>query len=422
MSLSSRREYLGIKQADYRKASRRERSDMLDEMAQVTGLNRKYIIQLMKTDLARKPRQRQRGRTYGDEVEEAVLYVADCLDFICGKRLKPALLFTAKSLERHGEMSLSPQVETSLAKISASTIDRIYARNRDRVAKRLPRKKPSASSCVLQAVPMSMIDWDEQEPGHLEVDTVFHSGGDQSGDFVYTIQAIDVATGWSERYAVLGKSWIVMQDALTAIDHRLPFPILEIHTDNGSEFLNGHMLRYWPQQVPGVRLSRNRPWSKNDSRFVEQKNSSLVRAFLERRRFDTVAQTWAINYLYEIMELYYNFFQPVFKTIEKTWTEQGGRPRPKRRYEDPQTPLDRLIATDTLDDDQQKYLLQLRDAINVRWLKLELEDMISRIKAMPNALSSEQENVYHTQAKYRPLIKKGVWDPWSDSHLTQPLP
>lgn len=423
MSLNSRREYLAIKQAEYVRASRRERSAMLDEMAKVTQLNRKYITQLMNSDLRRQPRQRQRGRTYSDEEEAAVLFVAECLDFICGKRLKPVLLSTAKSLERHGEMTLSPRVEASLARISASTIDRIYARNRDRVVKRLPRKRPAASSRVLQQVPMSKIAWDEQEPGHLEVDSVFHCGGDSSGDFVYTIQAVDVATGWSERYAVLGKSWIVMEDAFQAINHRLPFPILEIHTDNGSEFLNRPMLRFWRQQVPGARLSRNRPWSKNDSRFVEQKNFTLVRAFLEGKRYDTVAQTWAINFLYECMGLYYNFFQPVFRSIEKIWIEQEGRsPRLKRKHDKPSTPLDRLIATGTLSDEEKGRFLQLRDALNVRRLKLELEDLLSELGRMPNALPGQQEDVYHTLTRHRPLIQKGAWDPWSDYHLTQPLP
>ena len=157
MSLNSRREYLSIKQAEYVRASRKERSAILDEMAKITQLNRKYIIQMMHSELQRKPRQRQRGRTYGDEEEEAVLFVAGCLDFICGKRLKPVLLSTAKALERHGEMMLSPKVEANLARISASTIDRIYARNKDRVVKRLPRKRPAASSRVLEQVPMSMI-------------------------------------------------------------------------------------------------------------------------------------------------------------------------------------------------------------------------------------------------------------------------
>jgi len=392
---------------------------MLDEMVRVTGLNRKYTIQLMSADLKRKRRQRQRGRTYGDEEETAVLFIAESLDFICGKRLKPALLSTARDLERHGEMTLSDEMAASLGKISASTIDRILARNKDRVVRRLPRKKPSRPSRVSQAVPMAMIAWDEQEPGHLEVDLVFHSGGNLSGDFVYTVQAVDVATGWSERYPVLGKSWIVMCDAFKVMDHRLPFPIREIHTDNGGEFLNAHMLRFWPQQVPGVRLSRNRPWRKNDSRFVEQKNFSLVRAYLGRGRYDTVAQTWAINFLYECMGLFYNLFQPVMRLKKKVWMERDGQPWVKRIYDEPRTPLDRLIGTGALGREQQDHVQRLRDALNVRALRQELEELIFELGRLPNASPNKQENVYHTLSKYRPLIKKGEWVPRLGFHLRQ---
>jgi len=423
MSIDSTREYLQVMQTGYATASRKERSRLLDEMVRATGLNRKYLIQLMKGDLERKPRRRQRGRIYGPEVEAAVLFIAECQDFICGKRLQPALLFTARNLARHGEMTLSPLLEESLAKISASTIDRMLARNRHQVEKRLPRKAPTRPSGVLRSVPMLKIPWDEQEPGHLEADLVYHCGSDTSGDFVYTLQAIDVATGWSARYAILGKSGWVMEDAFSVLRHRLPFPIKEIHTDNGSEFLNAHMLRFWPKLVPGICLSRNRPWSKNDSRFVEQKNFTLVRAYLGYKRYDTVAQTWAINYLYELLNLYNNLFQPVMRLKEKIWIHQDGqRPKLKRIYDEPRTPLARLCATNALSEDQRDTIYQLRDAINIRWLRQEIVDLLAHIRAMPNAAPDQVQSVVYTLSNYRPHIKKGEWQPRLAFHLTQPLP
>ena len=369
----------------------------MDEMVSVTGLNRKYIIQLMGTNMARKPRQRQRSRSYGEDVEDATLVVAESLDFICGKRLKPVLLSTAQDLERHGEMILSPSVADSLAKISACTVDRILARNRERVEKRLPRKAPSRPSHVLRSVPMVKIPWDEQEAGHLEVDLVHHCGSSASGDYLYTLQMVDVTTGWSERYAILGRSGLVMQDAFCVLNHRLPFPIREIHTDNGSEFLNGHMLRFWPKLVPGILLTRNRPWRKNDSRFVEQKNFSLVRAYLGYKRYDTVAQTWAINYLYELMGLYYNLFQPVMRLKERTWVQTDGhRPKIIRRYDDPCTPLARVCDLRILSQEQQDGIEQLRRAINPRRLRREILELIAQIKAMPNAAPGDVQTVMHT--------------------------
>ena len=423
MSISSRREYLKVQQERYREASRRERSQLLDEMVSVTCLNRKYIIQLKGTDLARKPRQRERGRLYGEDVEAATLVVAGTLDFICGKRLKPALLTTAQDLGRHGEMVLSAEVADSLAKISACTIDRILARNRDQVEKRLPRKVPSRPSHVLRSVPMVKIPWDEQEAGHLEVDLVHHCGPYTSGDYLYTLQMVDVATGWSERYAILGRSGLVMQDAFCVLNHRLPFPIREIHTDNGSEFLNSHMLRFWPKLVPSILLTRNRPWRKNDSRFVEQKNFSLVRAYVGYGRYDTVEQTWAINYLYELMGLYYNLFQPVMRLKERTRVQTDGhRSKIIRRYDDPRTPLARACDIGILSQEQQDSIEQLRRGINPRRLRREILELTAHIKAMPNAAPGDVQTVMHTLSRYRPFIKKGEWHPRLGYHLTQRLP
>ena len=422
MSIDSTREYLGVKQRQYAEASRKERTKILNELVAVTGLNRKYLIQLLGGDLKRKSRQRQRGRTYGPDVEAALLVVAETLDYICGKRLQPALLETAQDLERHGELHFSPKVHHSLGKISAATIDRILARHRKDIEKRLPRKSPTRPTKVQAAVPMKIIAWDEREPGSLEIDLVWHSGPNISGDFVFTLQTIDVATGWSERRALLGKSGMVMQDACRVIRHRLPFPIKNIHFDNGVEFLNAHMLRFWPTLVPGIRLSRNRPWCKNDSRFVEQKNFTLVRAYLGYGRYDTVAQTRAINYLYELMDLYYNLFQPVMRLQEKTRVIVNGKPKIRRRYDTPQTPFQRLCASEILDESQKSALKQLRQAINPRQLRRDILALIDEIKSMPNARPDEVQSVFYTLSCYRPYLQKGDWDVRLDYHLTQPLP
>lgn len=422
MSIDSTREYLTVKQSQYAVASRKERTHILDEIVTVTGLDRKYLIQLLGGDLRRKARQRQRGRTYGPDVEAALLVVAETLDYICGKRLQPELLSVAQDLERHRELQLSPKVKESLGKISAATIDRILAPHKKHIEKRLPRKSPSRPNRVQRAVPMQIIPWDEREPGHLETDLVFHRGPTTSGDFVYTLQMIDVATGWSERLAILGKGGVVMQDAFRIAHHRLPFAIKEIHFDNGAEFLNEHMLHFWPALVPGVRLSRNRPWCKNDSRFVEQKNFTLVRAYLGYGRYDTVAQTRAINYLYELMGLYYNFFQPVMHLQEKTRILIDGHSVIKRRYDTPKTPFQRLCDTKALDDSQKSALNQLRQAINPRQLRREILDLIEEIKSMPNACPGEIQNVFDTLSCYRPYLTKGDWDVRLDLHLTQPLP
>jgi len=244
---------------------------------------------------------------------------------------------------------------------------------------------------------MKRIAWKEQQPGHFEVDLVHHCGPSASGEYIHTIQMIDVATGWSERVAVLGRSYLVMEDAFRRILARLPFPMLEIHSDNGSEFFNHHLLRFWKDIVQGVQLSRSRPYQKNDNRFVEQKQSTLVRAYLGYDRLDSVAQTNAINQLYDMMWLYYNFFQPVMRLTEKTFVPAEGQPsRIKRRFDQARTPFDRLSETNVISEEQKEQLRTLRDQVNPRQLRKEICHLIDQILRLPGAVPEKTEDVYKT--------------------------
>jgi hypothetical protein len=176
---------------------------------------------------------------------------------------------------------------------------------------------------------------------------------------------IDVATGWSERVAVLGRSHYAMEGGFRRILARLPFPIRELLSDNGSEFLNNHLVRFWGQEITGLTLTRSRPYQKNDNRFVEQKNASLVRAYLGQVRLDSAGQTEALNVLYEHMWAYYNLFQPVLCLCEKAHTQT----RTIRRWDTAQTPFDRLLATCVLSEQQRTRLEELRATINPRELR-----------------------------------------------------
>jgi hypothetical protein len=262
---------------------------------------------------------------------------------------------------------------------------------------RLPRKGPERANQVTRDIPMTRIPWDEQQPGHFEVDLVHHCGLSASGEYVHTLQMIDVATGWSERVAVLGRSYLVMQDAFQRIKARLPFPILEMHPDNGSEFFNHHMVRFWRELVPAVSLSRSRPYHKNDNRFVEQKNSPLVRAYLGHERLDTVTQTLALNQLYDKMWLYYNFFQPAMRLAEKVATlAEGQATRIKRRYDQARTPFDRLCETKTITQEHRDQLEALRDQTNPRQLRQEIYDLIDYIFSLPSTVPGQTEDVHQT--------------------------
>lgn len=208
---------------------------------------------------------------------------------------------------------------------------------------------------------------------------------------------IDVATGWSERVATLGRSYLVMQDAFRRILARLPFPVLEVHPDNGSEFINYHLRRFWKEAANNIELSRSRAWQKNDNRFVEQKNDTLVRAYLGFDRLDTVEQTNLLNQLYNLMWLYYNFFQPVMRLKEKTVVPQPGRHAIiKRRFDDARTPFDRLCATGVLDKEHRIELESLRRRTNPRKLREDIYEFIDKIFALPNAAQGSTQDVYLT--------------------------
>jgi hypothetical protein len=189
----------------------------------------------------------------------------------------------------------------------------------------------------------------------------------------------------------------VIEDAFLHILKRLPFKVLEIHPDNGSEFFNHHLLRLWKDTVKGVQLSRSRPFHKNDNRFVEQKNATLVRAYLGDARFDTVDQTRLLNQLYDKMWLYYNFFQPVLRMTEKTVLSAPGQAyRARRHYGPAQTPFQRLCATGALSDARRQRLQDLRNQTNPRHLRRQIHEMLDQLFSLPAAEANTTEDVYLT--------------------------
>jgi hypothetical protein len=393
MTIDERRKYLRKMQERYLQADRTGRGQLLDEMEIITGLHRKSLVRLMKGNLTRKPRGRQRGRVYGREVDDALRVIAESTDYICAERLTPNLTWLAQHLAGHGELTVSSRLLEQLDHISVSSVERILARIRQDEP-RLPRQGPKQRNRLLRDVPMTRIPWQEQEPGHFEVDLVHHCGPTASGEYLHTIQMVDVATAWSERVAVLGRSYLVMKDGFNRILARLPFDVLEIHPDNGSEFFNQHLLRFWQRQTPQPQLSRSRPYNKNDNRFVEQKNSTLVRSYLGYDRLDTVAQALAVNDLYDKMWLYYNFFQPVMRLAEKTWIREEGQPlRVKRRFDQAATPFDRLCATQAISEELAEELRTLREQTNPRQLRQEINALIDCIAALPCAIPGVTEDV-----------------------------
>jgi len=368
MTIDERRKYVKLMYPRYQKANRQERSRLLTEMEQVTKQHRKHLIRLLNGEsLERKKRRTSRSRTYGVEVERVVLLIWESLDYICAKRLTPNLLSMGKHLARFGVVSLTAEVEEQLQTMSTSTVERLLGKYRSRKG-RLPRKGPQRANQATKGVPMGRIAWDRAEPGHFEVDLVHHCGESAAGEYGHTLQLIDVATGWSERVLLLGRGQQAMEQAFRHVLARLPFAVKELHPDNGTEFFNAHLVRFWKEKVTGVHLSRSRPYHKNDNRNVEQKNDTLVRQYFGTLRLDTPEQLEAVNALYERMWLYYNLFQPVMHLSEKT--VEGDKVR--RKWDDAQTPYQRVLATGVLSQEQQARLQTLYEHTNPRQLREEI--------------------------------------------------
>jgi len=360
MTIDEKRKYVKRMSERYQKAKRKERSKLLTEMEEVSKLHRKHLIRLLNGEsLDRKKRSTPRSRTYGPEVERVVLRVWESLDYICAERLTPSLGRIAKHLASFGSVVVTAEVESHRAPISCATVERMLRRNRASLA-RLPRKGPHRANQVTKGVPMGRIPWDTADPGHFETDLVHHGGENSTGEYGYTLQLIDVATGWSERMMLLGRGQQAMEAAFTEVLERLPFAVKELHPDNGTEFFNYHLVRFFKERVSGVKLSRSRPYQKNDNRNVEQKNDTLVRQYFGQLRLDTPEHIAAGNALYEQMRIYYNLFQPVLHLVEKTM--EGDQVR--RRWDEAQTPYQRLLSTGVLSPEQQASWQALYEQTN----------------------------------------------------------
>ena len=401
MTIDERRKYLKRMRPRYERAERRGRSALLQEMEEVTGLHRKSLLRLLHApSLERQPRTRQRGRAYGEEVERVVLRVWASLDYICAERLTPTLLETARHLARFGELTLSAEVAGQVGQISEASVTRLLARHRTERL-RLPRSGPERANSVTKDVPMTRIPWDTTEPGHCEVDLVHHAGATTAGEYAHTLQLVDVATGWSERVALPNRGQRAMAAAFRTVFTRLPFPLVELHPDNGSEFFNAHLKRLYPELVPGLHLTRSRPYQKNDNRFVEQKNDSLVRQYVGYGRFDTPEQLAALEALYADMSVYYNLFQPVLRLAEKL-------PRPdapgrlRRRWGVAQTPYQRLVSSGTLAPAEHARLQALYVQTNPAALRQRIYAQLAALRALVERAEEAEEAACATGAEPTP--------------------
>jgi len=310
----------------YQHARKRERTQILNEFIQLTGLNRSYASFALKNYGRRKSivvngqrtvivigrrrgekRQRKRARCYDQAVSDVLVRLWALSNGLCGKRLAVFIRESLPILERFKELSLDEPVRKKLLAISPATIDRLLAPIK--AQSRLKGRSQTKSGTLLkQHIPIrTFADWNESVPGFVEIDLVGHEGGIACGDYAQSLNVTDIATGWTEVRAVKNKAQCFVFEALKDIRRSLPFPLLGIDSDNGGEFINTQLLRYCAKEQ--ISFTRSRPLRKNDNCYVEQKNYSVVRAMVGYYRYDQPEQLALLNEIYQVLRLYTNFFQ-----------------------------------------------------------------------------------------------------------------
>jgi hypothetical protein len=344
MSFQARRELLAQVASRYREAEHAQKTSLLDEFVASTGYARKYAIRLLSRPPRPVPRPiaRPRARRYGPVVQQALVVVWAAANCVCGKRLVPFLPELIAALERHGQLTLSEETRAELLTLSPATADRLLRPLRQAEGQQ-GRSTTKPGSLLKHQVPVrTFADWSEHQPGFMEADLVAHCGGDVSGAFLYTLVLTDVATGWTECRPLLHKSQEAVLQALVHARELLPFPLLGLDTDNGSEFLNQQLVEYC--RVHEITFTRGRAYKKNDQCFVEQKNGVVVRQWVGYDRLEGQRAYQQLAEVYRAVRLYVNFFQPSMKLVSKR--REGAKV--SRRYDPAQTPWQRLLTADCL--------------------------------------------------------------------------
>jgi len=388
MTRGSIQEYTEAVRERYLGGSKKEKGKILDEFTKVTGRHRKTAIRLLRRgNQARANKKRGRPRQYGTAVAGALRVTWEATDRLCSKRLCPFLPELVMILRRHGDSTMTAEIEAQLCQISPSTIDRLLHPYR-RLGGRHPFTTTKPGSLLKSSIPIrTFTDWQEDRPGFLEVDLVSHCAESTEGFYLTTLSTVDVASGWSECMGVWGKGQERVGGAVHRVRQRLPFPLLGLDSDNGSEFINQHLYNYCRKE--GITFTRSRSYKKNDSCYVEQKNWSVVRRLIGYDRYNSRAALEALNRVYDLTRLYVNFFQPVMKLVRKT--RHGAKVH--KVYDTAQTPYQRLLKTGVLTEANRQELAATYYHLNPVTLLRQINENLERLWDMAEHPAHQQREV-----------------------------
>ncbi len=373
----------------YRRVSKAEKGRILDELCALTGWTRRHARRALadaaqgRIDRPRRPRE----RTYGRETLVPLRRIWAVLDGPSGKRLAPFMAEIVQVLERCDELEVSPEVREKLLAVSSATIDRMLAPERARL-KVKGRSGTKPGSMLKRQIPIrTFAQWDEGRPGFCEVDLVGHDGGSLAGEYCHTLDLTCVKTGWTEPRAIKAKAQRWVREALADIERDLPFPLLGIDCDNGSEFINVELFDWCTER--GITFTRSRPYRKNDSCFVEQKNWPVVRQQVGYLRYDTPQELECLRELYSYLRCYINFFQPQMKLTSKA--RRGAMVT--KRYDTARTPYRRVMESPEIPQEAKDALRKTYRSLNPVQLKRAIGRCQDRLIAIAKSKDQTRKEV-----------------------------
>lgn len=377
MCKMSKREYLIELKKKYHKAKKKKKGQFLDDFCDFTGHNRKYAMDLLNKPIKSKWKHpKERLKIYDQAVIDALLRLWDAADFICGERLHPYIPELLECLLNCHEIVVSDEVKVKLLKISLGTIKKIltYQKRKTHIKIKCTTKP---GSLLKHQIAIRYGPWEEVDPGWCETDTVAHCNDDVSGEFIYSLNLVDISSGWSEQGAIWGKgerATVFQMDILRA---RIPFKLLGLDPDNGSEFINWHMHKYC--KIKNITLTRSRPYKKNDNAHIEQKNWTAIRQLVGYDRLEKREQLEILNDLYANSWRYYiNFFQPMMKLKEKIKDTKTGKT--KKKYYEAKTPYRRLLEHKKIRKETKEMLQSEYSKLNPFKLKAEIKRKIAELR------------------------------------------
>ena len=386
---TARMEYLEAIYERYHKASRKRKGQILSEFCTVCDYNRKYALRLLNgpaPDQRPKVIHRKRGYRYSTGVLQIAQAIWKASGYLCGQRLKEAIpLWLPAARPR---FRITPDQERELLAIGPRQLDsRLKEHKKDLKRRFYSTTRPGR--LLKSMIPIRTFNHDIKIPGYMEIDTVAHCGNSLQGDFIYTLTATDIFTGWTERVALYGKGQTGVVEALKKIQARLPFRLRGIDSDNGEEFINYHLLYFCRKSRPQIAFTRSRVNKKNDNPHVEQKNWTHVRAFLGWQRFDSSPAQDAINALYDKELLWFqNMFQPSLKLKSKIHIGS----KTKRTYDRAQTPFDRLIASGVYNRQKVKALKAPRSSVDPFSLSETIDHKITQLSGLASTHATSALN------------------------------